>query len=167
MEAVGPRQLQPTERRPETLFLLHPMEIVCMYGTMLVLVALCAAPEAKPAPETKAATELHAIEKRILEETNRVRRRHGLRPFNLDTGLLSSARRHTRWMTRNRSLSHTSAPVAENIAMGQTTAPEVLQSWMNSPGHRANILNASHTKIGISAYRTKSGTVFWCQQFRD
>jgi uncharacterized protein YkwD len=70
-------------------------------------------------------------------------------------------------MTRNRSLSHTSAPVAENIAMGQTTAPEVLQSWMNSPGHRANILNASHTKIGISAYRTKSGTVFWCQQFRD
>ena len=139
-----------------------------MFGTMLVLVALGAAPEAKPAVETKKpATELHAIEKRILEETNRARKRHGLRPLLLDRRLLSSARRHTGWMTRNRSLRHTSAPVAENIAMGQRTAPEVLHSWMNSPGHRANILNASYTKIGVSAYRTSNGTVYWCQQFED
>lgn len=138
-----------------------------MFGTMLVLVALTAAPEAKPAPDAKTKTELHAIETRILQETNRARRRHGLRPLRLDTGLLKSARRHTSWMTRRRSLQHTSAPVAENIAMGQTTAPEVLQSWMSSPGHRANILNASYTKIGVSAYRTRNGTVYWCQQFKE
>ncbi len=94
-----------------------------------------------------------------------MRRRHGLRPLRLDAGLLKSARRHTSWMTRRRSLQHTTAPVAENIAMGQSTAPQVLQDWMSSPGHRANILNASYTKIGVSAYRTKSGTVYWCQQF--
>ncbi len=144
-----------------------------MCGTMLVLVALCATPDAKPTAESKpaatakTAADLHAVEQRILDETNRVRRRHGLRPLRLDRRLLSSARRHTSWMTRNHSLQHTSAPVAENIAMGQRTAPEVLNSWMNSPGHRANILNASYTKIGISAYRTKSGTVFWCQQFTN
>lgn len=139
-----------------------------MFASMLVAVALSAAPEAKPEPQTKAkaeTTELHAIEEHILSETNRVRRRHGLRPLRLDTGLLNNARRHTRWMTRRRSLQHTSAPVAENIAMGQHTAKQVLQDWMNSPGHRANILNASYTKIGISAYQTKSGTKFWCQQF--
>lgn len=138
-----------------------------MFGTMLVLVALGGAPEAKPKAETKTATDLHAIEKRILEETNRARKRHGLRPLRLDRGLLSSARRHARWMTRNHSLRHTSAPVAENIAMGQRNAKEALSSWMSSPGHRANILNASYTKIGVSAYRTASGTVYWCQQFTD
>lgn len=156
-----------------------------MYGTMLVLVALATAPEAKSTPAAKPAvtksavtksaaaktaaakpaSELHAIENRILEETNRARRRHGLRPLRLDFGLLRSARRHASWMTRNHSLQHTSAPVAENIAMGQSTAPEVLNDWMNSPGHRANILNASYTRIGVSAYRSRGGTVFWCQQF--
>lgn len=139
-----------------------------MFASMLVVVALSAAPETKPNPEAKPkaeAAELHAIEEGILRETNRVRRRHGLRPLRLDHGLLSSARRHTRWMTRRQSLQHTSAPVAENIAMGQHTAKQVLNDWMSSPGHRANILNASYTKIGISAYQTKSGTKFWCQQF--
>ncbi|MDZ4779172.1 MAG: CAP domain-containing protein [Planctomycetia bacterium] len=139
-----------------------------MLASLFVVAALSAAPEAQPNPEVKPkveAAELHAIEKRILQETNRVRRRHGLRPLRLDGGLLSSARRHTSWMTRRRSLQHTSAPVAENIAMGQHTAPQVLNDWMNSPGHRANILNASYTKIGVSAYQTNSGTVYWCQQF--
>jgi uncharacterized protein YkwD len=55
--------------------------------------------------------------------------------------------------------------VAENIAMGQRSSTEAVQSWMSSPGHRANILDASYTRIGVSAYRTPDGTIFWCQQF--
>jgi uncharacterized protein YkwD len=109
---------------------------------------------------------LHAVERQVLEQTNRERQRRGLRPLRLDLGLLASARRHTAWMTRSRRLRHTSAPVAENIAMGQRTPPEAMRSWMNSPGHRANILNASYTRIGVGAYRTADGTVFWCQQFQ-
>jgi uncharacterized protein YkwD len=37
---------------------------------------------------------------------------------------------------------------------------------MNSSGHRANILNPGHGRIGVAAYRTVAGTIFWCQQFR-
>jgi uncharacterized protein YkwD len=109
--------------------------------------------------------ELHSIESQVIEHTNKQRARYGLRPLRVDFGLINSARRHTAWMTRNRTLQHTSAGVAENIAMGQRSPTEVLNSWMNSSGHRANILNASYTRIGVAAYRTPQGTTYWCQQF--
>jgi uncharacterized protein YkwD len=109
--------------------------------------------------------QLHAVEMGVIENTNRQRARYGLRPLRVDFGLIHSARRHTQWMTRNHVLQHTSAGVAENIAMGQSSPTEVLNAWMNSDGHRANILNSSYTRIGVAAYHTPQGTIFWCQQF--
>jgi uncharacterized protein YkwD len=61
---------------------------------------------------------------------------------------------------------HTNRPVAENIAMGQPHSSDVVQAWMNSPGHRANILNFGHRRIGVAAFRSDGGAIFWCQQFR-
>jgi len=52
-----------------------------------------------------------------------------------------------------------------DIAMGQRSSGEVVQSWMNSSGHRANILNRGHRRIGVAAYTTSGGTTYWCQQF--
>lgn len=109
---------------------------------------------------------LHPIESKIIAHTNAERARFGRRPLVLDRSLLNSARRHAIWMTRTRSLRHTSAMVAENIAMGQNSASQVVRDWMNSPGHRANILDNSNTRIGVAAYRAPDGTVYWCQQFR-
>jgi uncharacterized protein YkwD len=134
------------------------------------LIALCAgltaamnpAADAKPAAPT---IDLHAIEARIIEKTNAQRIRHGLRPLVVDARLIRSARRHAAWMTNSRSMVHTSAPVAENIAMGQRSSTEVVNAWMNSSGHRANILNPGHTRIGVAAYSTPEGTIYWCQQF--
>lgn len=54
---------------------------------------------------------------------------------------------------------------AENIAYGQRTPSEVMNSWMNSPGHRANILNRSFTHIGVGAAKAANGTVYWTQMF--
>ncbi|NQT15397.1 MAG: hypothetical protein HQ582_21755 [Planctomycetes bacterium] len=51
-------------------------------------------------------------------------------------------------------------------AQGQRSSTEVVRDWMNSSGHLADILNQSHRRIGVAAYRTESGTIFWCQQFR-
>lgn len=118
--------------------------------------------EAGPAPMPP---ELHAIEARVIEKTNSQRVRRGLRPLRVDRGLLRSARRHAAWMTNNRSMVHTTQPVGENIAMGQHSSGEVLNAWMNSSGHRANILNPGYTRIGVAAYTTPDGTIFWCQQF--
>jgi uncharacterized protein YkwD len=108
---------------------------------------------------------LHPIDARVIEKTNAQRVRHGLRPLMVDRRLLMSARRHAAWMTNRRSMTHTSQPVGENIAMGQRSSSEVMNSWMNSSGHRANILNPGYTRIGVAAYTTPGGTTYWCQQF--
>nr|WP_302642335.1 CAP domain-containing protein [uncultured Agathobaculum sp.] len=54
----------------------------------------------------------------------------------------------------------------ENIASGQKSASEVVKAWMNSPGHRANILNSSYSRIG-SASVNIDGTLYWVQLFAD
>ncbi|MBR4741685.1 MAG: hypothetical protein IK079_02140 [Desulfovibrio sp.] len=54
---------------------------------------------------------------------------------------------------------------AENIAFGQSTAAEVMNSWLHSPGHRANILNESYTHIGIGVTRNHKGQLVWTQIF--
>jgi len=133
--------------------------------------ALCGAVLGLTTPETarskgQAAITLVALEKSIVEHTNAERARYGLPPLQVDDDLMKSARQHAQWMTRNRALQHTSAPVAENIAMGQPDSRSVLASWMDSSGHRANILNPGHRRIGVAGFLSASGTMFWCQQFR-
>jgi uncharacterized protein YkwD len=139
-----------------------------MSGT---LASLCASlvfsvlPATTPHPVDN--PELHPVETSVIERTNAERVRYGLRPFIIDHLLMRQARRHAAWMARARSMQHTSQAVAENIAMGQHSGAEVVNTWMNSSGHRANILNAGYSKIGVAAYKTPEGTVFWCQQFRN
>jgi len=122
--------------------------------------------EVKPEDVVKAKFKLIQVEKNIVTYTNRQRKRHGLPPLKIDTELVKSARQHAIWMTRRRTLQHTSKPVAENIAMGYPSSQSVVRGWMNSSGHRANILNGGHRRIGVAAYRTARGTIYWCQQFR-
>ena len=54
----------------------------------------------------------------------------------------------------------------ENIAYGQRSPQEVVNGWMNSPGHRANILNSSFGKIGIGVYQS-GGVIYWSQLFTN
>jgi uncharacterized protein YkwD len=124
-----------------------------------------AAPAAEKPKKSAASIDLHPAEEGVIERTNSERVRYGLRPFIIDRLLMLQARRHAAWMTKARTLQHTSAGVAENIAMGQRSSSEAVQTWMNSSGHRANILNASYTRIGVAAYTTPEGTIYWCQQF--
>lgn len=53
----------------------------------------------------------------------------------------------------------------ENIAWGQKTPEEVMEGWMNSPGHRANIMNKNFTKIGVGYYQNAQGRNYWTQLF--
>jgi uncharacterized protein YkwD len=111
--------------------------------------------------------ELLTIEANVVSYTNTERAKYKLPPLEVDKELMQSAREHCSWMTRNRIFSHTRRAVAENIAMGQANSNEAVRAWMNSSGHRANILNPNNCKIGVGAYRTESGTIYWCQQFRQ
>jgi uncharacterized protein YkwD len=54
---------------------------------------------------------------------------------------------------------------AENVAFGQRTAAEVVNGWMQSSGHRANIMNATYTEMGAGYARDPNGRSYWVQVF--
>ena len=110
--------------------------------------------------------DLLPIEVNVISYTNAERAKYKLPPLEVDKDLMQSARDHCSWMTWNRIFTHNRRAVAENIAMGQANSNEAVRAWMNSSGHRANILNPNHRKIGVGAFRTENGTIYWCQQFR-
>ncbi|MEU9338294.1 CAP domain-containing protein [Streptomyces sp. NPDC048290] len=118
----------------------------------------------------------------VTELTNRERVRAGLRPLTPDTLLAAAAQAHSADMVARDFYAHTAPDggkpwdraaaagsrhrsIGENIACGQRSAPEVVTGWMNSPGHRANILKPDFTHIGIGfAGGGRSGT-YWTQLF--
>lgn len=53
----------------------------------------------------------------------------------------------------------------ENIAYGQTSPEQVMNAWMNSSGHRANILNGNYTSIAVAHYQSGAGVDYWVQLF--
>jgi uncharacterized protein YkwD len=130
--------------------------------------------EAEGKPATKSASlkttktfALWPVEQEVIDRTNAERKRYGLPPLAVDTSLVQSARKHAFWMASARVLQHASGAWAENIAQGQTTASHAVSSWMSSSGHRANILNRRHRRIGVAGYRSSGGDIFWCQQFLE
>ena len=145
-----------------------------MFSTLVTCAAMIAcsatgspaadAASAKPAAAKPAKFEILPVEQSIVDLTNAERARFGLAPLAIDPGLMATARQHGMWMASYRQFVHSNYGVAENIAMGQQSSQEVLRTWMNSSGHRANILSGNR-RIGVSAYRTPEGTIFWCQQF--
>ena len=132
------------------------------FVTCTLLVTYAANGASEPAD-----VELIAIERKVIDKVNEERFRRGLWPLAIDSKLMRSARGHSAWMTRNRQLQHTSRPVGENIAMGQRNTSEAVRDWMNSPGHRANILSRHYAHVGAAAYQTDGGTIYWCMQFLE
>ncbi len=119
-------------------------------------------PKLDPLPDSMV---LHQVERNVITRTNAERKRRGLPPLLVDERLMRSARKHSLWMSSTGNFRHTSDPVAENIAMGQADSTGALRAWMNSSGHRANILNRSWRRIGVAAYRSRGGAIYWVQQF--
>ena len=55
--------------------------------------------------------------------------------------------------------------VAENVAAGYGTPAAVMDGWMNSSGHKANILNCGYKHIGVGVKKSAKGTLYWTQNF--
>lgn len=112
----------------------------------------------------------------VLDLVNEERAKNGLSALTMDTDMLSAAMK--RAAETNVYFSHTRpdgsdcftafpdglSSVGENIAAGQTTPEAVMNSWMNSSGHRANILNSSYNVIGIGCYKA-GDSYYWVQTF--
>lgn len=124
----------------------------------------------------------NALENEVVRLVNVQRSWNGLAPLVINADLSRIARLKSQDMINKRYFSHYSPTygspfemmhafgikfysAGENIAMGQTTASSVMNSWMNSTGHRANILNVNFKEIGVGAARDSSGRLYWTQMF--
>lgn len=136
----------------------------------------------KPAqtqPSTPASSSVSAYEQKVLELTNQERAKNGVPALTLDVELSKVARTKSADMKAKGYFDHNSPTygspfdmmkqfgityksAGENIAMGQRTPEEVVTAWMNSEGHRKNILNASYTHLGVGYVADGN---YWTQMF--
>ncbi|MFD7879785.1 CAP domain-containing protein [Streptomyces sp. NPDC059766] len=125
---------------------------------------------------------LARTEAEVVALTNGERARAGLRPLSADPPLATAARAHSADMVARAFYSHTSPEgtqpwdraaaagstrrsIGENIACGQRSPAEVVEGWMNSPGHRANILKPDFTHIGVGFAGGGPAGTYWTQLF--
>ena len=126
-----------------------------------------------------------AVELEVIRLVNEAREKEGLQPLKLNERLMVVAEAKSQDMVDHAYFSHTS-PVyggmrdlfdafdvnyrwaGENIATGQRTAEAVMKAWMDSPGHRANILHPNFNQIGVGAVTGGHyGGITWTQSFTD
>jgi uncharacterized protein YkwD len=106
-----------------------------------------------------------AWENRVVDIVNRERRSRGLRPLRVSLKLMDSARAWSGQQAQVRRMYHSSGlGVGENVAWNQKSPEAVMHAWMNSPGHRRNILNPSYSEIGVGA--VVSNGPYWTQHFK-
>ncbi|EGT3755903.1 TPA: sporulation protein [Clostridioides difficile] len=123
-----------------------------------------------------------AYQKEVVDLVNIERAKAGLNPLTLDSSISNVATKKSQDMIDNNYFSHNSPTygspfdmlkkfgisyktAGENIAMGQKTPKEVVNAWMNSEGHRKNIMNPNFSKIGVGVAQKSVGSIYWTQIF--
>lgn len=146
-----------------------------------------ATPTPTPTKTTKTSKPTSGpAEAQVLDLTNQERAKAGCGPLRTNNSLIQAAEAHAADMVAKHYFAHDSldgrspfdrmkaagfrgGAMAENIAVGYTSAASVVKGWMNSPGHRANILNCSYTMIGIGydsgQVKPDWGNGSWVQDF--
>jgi len=126
--------------------------------------------------------DVKALENQVVKLVNAERAKRGLHPLKANWQLSRVARYKSQDMAKLGYFSHTFptygsrfmmmekvgvrfSAAGENIAKGQRTPQEVMNGWMNSPGHRANILSPSYTEIGVGYAKSRTGVNHWTQMF--
>ncbi|WP_241154284.1 CAP domain-containing protein [Staphylospora marina] len=137
--------------------------------------------EKKPASSTND-DQLHPYEAEVIRLVNEERKKRGLSPLKTNPEVSRLARMKSDDMRKNGYFSHQSPTLGspfdmlkragiryrlagENIAAGQRTPKDVINSWMNSEGHRANILNPNYTEIGVGYVTGGNYGTYWTQLF--
>ncbi|WP_026894409.1 CAP domain-containing protein [Clostridiisalibacter paucivorans] len=136
----------------------------------------------KPSTNNNVITTSNSIQMQIVNLVNAERSKAGLEPLKYSAELSKVAQTKSQDMSDKGYFSHTSPTygspfdmmkqfgisysyAGENIAMGQRSAEQVMNGWMNSAGHRKNILSPNFTEIGVGYVVNKNGTPYWTQMF--
>lgn len=138
-------------------------------------------PTPVPIPEPQPTPTPVTIATQLLDAHNQSRAAKGLRPLALNPQLVKAAQSHSDFMAARGKLAHSGigdgspwdriaaagyrmSSAAENVAWNQQGVNQVMKSWMNSPGHRSNILGAYREFGGAVAYG-KDGSPYWTTDF--
>lgn len=119
----------------------------------------------------------------MLDHVNAQRAANGVGPLSLCGTLGVAAQRHSDDQAARATMTHTGSDgstlgdragragyvgwtgLGENVAYGYGTVDAVMSGWMNSPGHRANLLSAGYTHVGFGRTSSANGTPYWTQDF--
>jgi uncharacterized YkwD family protein/spore coat assembly protein SafA len=126
--------------------------------------------------------DVKTLEQQVVTLVNQQRARQGLPALKSNWELCRVARYKSQDLINKQYFAHDSptygspfrmmesfgirfSAAGENIAYGQRTPQEVMNAWMNSPGHRNNILSSIYNQIGVGVAKASNGTFYWTQQF--
>ncbi len=140
------------------------------------------AAKAKPAAAAPASANIGAYEQQVADLVNKERAAVGLPALKVNTQLAGVAEKKAEDLRDKNYFDHNSptygspfdmmkqfgikySTAGENIAKGQRTPSDVMNGWMNSPGHKANIMNANYTEIGVGYVTDSNGGTYWVQMF--
>ena len=136
-----------------------------------------ALPQCQPAPPP-AVVQVSDVQGSVVNSVNHQRALVGLAAMSVDGRLTAAAQGHSDDMARRQTMTHQGSDGTdggrrannagyrwstwgENVAAGQPTANEVMAAWLNSPGHRANILHRGVVHIGVAATTGSNGVIYW------
>lgn len=157
-------------RAPRTLGAWGVTLVLGLFGTS-ALMPRCAPPPPAPAPAAVPSDQCVTL-------VNKERAARGIAPVTVDGRLATAAQNHSNYQASTLKMSHTGSggtnagqrlsnagyawrTWAENVAAGQADCTQVMSAWMNSSGHRANILNVNMVHIGMGAARGSNGVIYW------
>lgn len=126
--------------------------------------------------------DIKALENEVIRLVNVERAKRGIRPLTANWQMSRVARMKSQDFINNHYFAHNSpvygspftmmqsfgirfSAAGENIAYGQKTPAAVMAAWMNSSGHRANILSSVYTQMGCGLAKDKNGVCYWTQEF--
>ncbi|VTT98481.1 SCP-like extracellular OS=Actinosynnema mirum (strain ATCC 29888 / DSM 43827 / NBRC 14064 / IMRU 3971) GN=Amir_4392 PE=4 SV=1: CAP [Gemmataceae bacterium] len=151
---------------------------------LAALVSVAAAQQPKTPPkkaDKKAELVLSKEEQGVIDLTNAERKKADLPPLKANPKLMAAARGHGENMAKQDKLDHVLddkkpadrvkdagykyAAVGENVAWNQKDPAQVVEAWMNSEGHRANILKKEYEEIGVAVAKNAKGEPYWVQVF--
>jgi uncharacterized protein YkwD len=136
---------------------------------------------ASPAEAAPAKVSEQALQDEVNRLTNVERTEAGCPALTVNAQLTKASREHSAWMAQTGTFSHVGAggsdfvsraeaaghtsPAGENIAWSYRTAAAVVDGWMSSPGHRANMLNCASKTVGVGVAYSANGKPYYTQNF--
>jgi uncharacterized protein YkwD len=135
------------------------------------------APKCAP-PPPPSIVQVADVQDSVVASVNQYRAEAGLGPVVIDGRLTDAAQSHANDLAQRLVLTHTGTDGsnagarisargygwttwAENAAAGQPTPADVMNSWINSPGHAANMRNGAMANIGVAAAQGSNGVTYW------